>query len=251
MGLPEHADRLISEVIASNPNTAVVSQTGAPVSMPWISSAPAVVQAWYCGNETGNAIADVLFGDTNPGGKLPLTFPLRLEDTPTFLNYGSERGRTVYGEGVFIGYRFYETVKKEVLFPFGHGLSYTTFKLGSLAIDVSEPTDALRVSVQVENTGPRSGHETVQVYVSQKQPSVPRPVKELKGFRKVLLAPGESATVSVDMSLKYATSFWDEGRDAWVMERDTYTVFAGTSSADDTALQASFAVSGAKRWNGV
>ncbi|KIW45752.1 uncharacterized protein PV06_04110 [Exophiala oligosperma] len=250
-GLPGHADRLIREVAAANPNTAVVVQSGSPVAMPWMQLAPAIVQAWYGGNETGNAIADILFGDVNPAGKLPLTFPVRLEDTPTYLNFGSERGRTLYGEDVFVGYRFYEKSNRRVLFPFGHGLSYTEFKIGKLNIYTSEKEDTITVSISVQNLGSRAGAYVAQVYISQRQPSVARPIKELKGFTKVFLESGEEKTGTISMSFKYATSFWDEQKNAWAMEKDTFDVLIGSSSYDKESLSTSFEVSENKWWSGI
>jgi beta-glucosidase len=149
------------------------------------------MQAWYGGNETGNAIADVLFGETTPSGKLSLSWPIRVEDNPAFLNYRSERGEVVYGEGSYVGYRFYEKTKKDVLFPFGHGLSYTTFSMSNTSVE-SPSSDFITVSVDVKNTGSVDGAEVVQVYISQRKPSVQRPPKELKGFKKVQLKKGES-----------------------------------------------------------
>ncbi|KAJ9131240.1 Beta-glucosidase [Pleurostoma richardsiae] len=251
LGLPGHTDRLIREVLAANPNTAIVIQSGTPVAMPWVESAPAIMQAWYGGNETGNAIADVLFGDVNPAAKLPLTFPVRLEDTPTYLNFGSERGRTLYGEDIFVGYRFYEKSNKGILFSFGHGLSYTDFEIDELRVEALEGNDTINVSVSVQNTGSRAGGYVAQVYVSQRQPSIIRPVKELKGFAKVFLDQGEKKTLKIPMSLKYATSYWDEQKRSWAMEKDTFDVFVGSSSADDKMLSSSFEVSQARWWNGL
>lgn len=251
LGLPGLTDRLIREVLAANRNTAIVLQSGTPVAMPWVESAPAILQAWYGGNETGNAIADVLYGDVNPSAKLPLTFPRCLEDTPACLNFGSERGRTIYGEDVFVGYRFYEKMSRPVLFPFGHGLSYSDFVVDTLSVDVSETDDRLQVSVSVQNTGTCSGAYVAQVYVAQRQPSISRPAKELKGFGKVSLEPGQRQTLTVPMSLKYATSFWDEQKKAWAMEEDSYDVLVGGSSADDKTLSKSFVVTETRWWNGL
>jgi beta-glucosidase len=229
MDLPEGSDELIKAVCEANPNTVVVVQSGTPVTMhKWLDGANAVVQAWYGGNETGNAIADVVFGEVNPGGKLPLSFPVRNEDNPAFLNYKAERGRTLYGEDVYVGYRFYEKTKKEVGFAFGHGLSYTTFEIGDLA--VRDGDDEIVVSATVKNTGVRDGAEVVQVYLSQKSPSINRPVKELKGFKKVEVKKGEKETVEIRISKKYATSFWDEDEDSWIMEKDEFEVLVGNAS---------------------
>ena len=241
MNLPPGSDQLIQAVTAVNKNTAVVIQSGTPVSMPWLASTKALLQAWYGGNECGNAIADVIFGDVNPSGKLPLTFPKRVEDNPAFLNSRSERGQIFYGEGIYIGYRYYEKTRKDVLFPFGHGLSYTTFALRDLEVEDEANKNSvkrravnrnIRVSVSVRNTGSRAGAEVVQCYVSQRNPSVSRPVKELKGFAKVFLQPGHERRITILLSKRYAVSFFDEERDTWVMEKDEYDVLVGTSSAD-------------------
>lgn len=248
MGLPPGTDELIDRVIAANPNTVVVIQSGTPVSMPWVDRVPALVHAWYGGNETGNAIADVVFGKVSPSGKLPLTFPHRNEDNPAFLNYRSERGRTIYGEGVYVGYRFYEKCKREVAFPFGHGLSYTTFTLSSFSLQ--ETDDTLTVTLDVHNGGNVDGAEVVQVYVAQELPSIWRPIKELKGFRKVFVHSGKSERVTIPISRKYATSFWDEHRHAWVQEKGQYTVLVGNSSAH-TPLSATFHIGQTSWWTGL
>ena len=229
MDLPPGSDDLIKAVCATNPNTAVVVQSGTPITMAsWLSGANAIVQAWYGGNETGNAIADVVFGKTNPSGKLPLSFPMRNEDNPAFLNYRSERGRTIYGEDVYVGYRFYEKTKKDVAFAFGHGLSYTTFEISDLS--VSDSDNEITVAAKVSNTGSTHGAEVVQVYISQVAPSINRPPKELKGFEKVKLKAGEKEKVQLKISKKYATSFYDEERSSWVMEEGKYEVLVGNSS---------------------
>ncbi|KAK8233487.1 beta-glucosidase [Phyllosticta capitalensis] len=249
MELPGAANEMIAAVAAANPNTAVFMQSGTPVGMPWASSVPAIVQAWYGGNETGNAVADVLFGKANPSGKLPLSFPVRNEDNPAFLNYRSERGRTLYGEDVYVGYRFYEKVQREVLFPFGWGLSYTTFEMSNLRVEDST-SGKLVVRVDVKNTGSQRGAQVVQVYVSQEAPSINRPVKELKGFSKVWLDPGEQKEVRVELDKKYATSFWDEGAEAWTSEADEYSILVGDSSVS-TPLRAGFGVAKTSWWKGL
>ncbi len=204
---------------------------------------------WYGGNETGNAIADVLFGNVNPSAKLPLTFPVRLQDNPAFLNYRTERGRTLYGEDVYVGYRWYEALELPVLFPFGHGLSYTSFSYEDLK--VSSTGKELQISAKITNTGKIPGAEVVQVYVGQKNPSIRRPSKELKGFKKVVLQKGESKVVEIPIELKYATSFWDEIRDAWIVEKDEYEISVGKSSADEGALKGKFVVEKTSWWNGL
>lgn len=249
MTIPGHSNELIAAVASANPTTVVVLQSGCPVEMPWADQVPAILQSWYGGNETGNAIADVLFGSVNPSGKLPLSFPKRVEDNPAFLNYRSDRGRVLYGEDVFIGYRFYEATRREVLFPFGHGLSYTSFEISHLNVEDSDGT-TVTVTVQVANTGARDGAEVVQVYVAQKHPSVSRPKKELKGFAKVHLKAGERKAIQVHVSKKYAASWYDEKRDAWIMEKDEYAVLVGTSSAS-TPLVGGFVVEATSWWKGL
>ncbi|PVH77695.1 glycoside hydrolase family 3 protein [Cadophora sp. DSE1049] len=248
MDLPDLSDKLIFAVAAVNPRTVVVLQSGTPVSMPWASSVAGIVQAWYGGNETGNGIADVLFGDVNPSGKLPLSFPVNVEDNPAFLNYRSDKGRVLYGEDVFIGYRFYEAVKRKTRFPFGWGLSYTNFQLSDLVVEFRD--GMLDVTAQVKNVGSCDGAEVIQVYVSQQQTSVRRPAKELKGFQKVFVGVKGQVTVTVQIDRKYATSFWDEERDQWVEERGIYDVLVGQSSVD-IALKGSFKVGETTWWSGL
>lgn len=216
--------------------------------MPWASSVKAMIHAWYGGNETGNAIADVLFGKVNPSAKLPLSFPKKLQDNPAFLSYRTERGRTLYGEDIYVGYRYYEMLDLETLFPFGHGLSYTTFGISDLSVAKDEKN--VKVSVKVSNTGDVSGAEVVQVYISQQKPSIKRPKKELKGFTKVFLEKGESKTVEVNIETKYATSFWDEVRDSWIVEKDTYEVLVGSTSAE-IVQKGSFEVGQTTWWKGL
>lgn len=234
MDLPPHVDRLVEQVTKANKHTVVVMQSGTPVTMPWVDKVPGLLQAWYGGNETGNGIADVLFGDVNANGKLPLSFPIRVEDNPAFFNYKSENGVTVYGENVYIGYRYYETVKRDVLFPFGYGLSYTTFKLSNAKVSVvgdSFKEKQITVTVDVTNTGKASGKETVQVYISQRNSAIRRPAKELKGYTKVELDAGKTKTATVTIPMKYATSYWNDSTEKWISEADEYDVLVGNSSS--------------------
>lgn len=233
MDLPPPMDDLISAVAEAAPGrTAVVMQSGTPVHMPWVDKVAAVVQAWYGGNETGNIIADVLFGDANPSGKLSLSWPKRVEDNPAYLNYRSEGGRVLYGEDIYVGYRYYEKVKREVLFPFGFGLSYTEFELSGLEVvdDGKDEDGKITIKVTVKNVGSVKGQEVVQVYVAPPKSSVSRPVKELRGFTKVGLEAGESQRVEVTVQKKYAASYWDEFRDKWCVEGGEYGVIVGNSS---------------------
>lgn len=254
MDLPPNTDSLISSVLAANPNTVVVIQSGTPVAMPWASQAKAVIQAWYGGNETGHAIADVIYGTVNPSGKLPLTFPKRVKDNPTYLNYRSEAGRVLYGEDVYVGYRYYEKLEIEPLFAFGHGLSYTTFALSDLQVQPKENSNnnnnLLSLRCRLENTGSRSGAEVVQVYVAPVSPPIKRPVKELKGFTKQYLQPGEGADVEVEIDLVRATSFWDEREGRWLSAAGEYRILVGTGSVGEF-LETGVRVQKTRWWNGL
>lgn len=223
MALPVGTDTLIECVLAANPRTVVCIQSGTPVEMPWVDDAHAILQAWYGGCETGNGIADILYGDVNPSGKLPLSFPKRVQDNPAYLNFRSDRGRVLYGEDVFVGYRYYDKISKDVLFPFGHGLSYTTFQHDDLLVD--RYRDSLRVSLTVTNTGPVKGRETVQLYVAPLYDcSVSRPVRELKAFQKIELEPSHSRIVSFCLEATRITAFFDEDRNEWVSEKGWYDI---------------------------
>ncbi|MGB3716416.1 MAG: glycoside hydrolase family 3 C-terminal domain-containing protein, partial [Candidatus Promineifilaceae bacterium] len=224
---------LIKAVAATNPRTVVVLQTGSPVSMPWLDKVAGVIQAWYPGQECGNAIADVLFGDSDPSGKLPQTFPARLEDNPAFINYPGENGRVTYGEGIFVGYRYYEKKKIAPLFPFGFGLSYTNFAYDNLRLNTKElsPDDQLEVAVDVTNAGERAGKEIVQLYVCDATSSLVRPEKELKGFVKVALAPGETKAVRLTLD-RTSLAYWDDAKRSWVAEAGDFEVLVGSSSQD-------------------
>ncbi|HET6518307.1 MAG TPA: glycoside hydrolase family 3 C-terminal domain-containing protein, partial [Geminicoccaceae bacterium] len=240
MDLPGRQNELIERVAAVNPRTVVVLQTGAPVTMPWLDRVGAVLEAWYPGQECGNAIADVVFGRADPGGRLPQTFPVRLEDNPAFPNYPGANGKVRYEEGVFVGYRHHEKRGIRPLFPFGHGLSYTTVAYRNLRLDAERigPGDALPLALDVTNTGNRSGQEVVQVYVRDEQTGVPRPEKKLKAFAKVALQPGETRTVSFELGMR-ALAWFDAARSAWVAKPGTFEVLVGASSRDVRA-RASF-----------
>ncbi|OQD96043.1 hypothetical protein PENSOL_c017G11380 [Penicillium solitum] len=227
MDLPEPTGRLIAAVLDANRDAIIVTQSGAPINMqPWVSRATTLAHMWYGGNEMGTGLADVLFGDINPSGKLPLTFPNAIEDTPAFLNFESERGRTVYGEGVYVGYRYYEKSKRSVAFPFGHGLSYTQFEFSDLSVSPKA------VSVCVTNSGSIIGATVVQVYISPSPTNtISRPIKELKGFTKVFLDSCECQDVVIELD-RLSTSFWDETLGCWVSEKGIYGVHVGHSSAD-------------------
>ncbi|KAJ5390616.1 uncharacterized protein N7496_001684 [Penicillium cataractarum] len=248
MSLPPNTDELISRVLEANPNTVIVLQSGTPVEMPWINKAKALLHAWYGGNETGNSIANVVFGDVNPSGKLPLTFPRRLKDNPTYFNYRSEGGRVLYGEDVYVGYRYYEGLEVEPLFPFGHGLSYTKFELSDLNLG-RDSEGIMRVSCKVRNTGSRDGAEVVQVYVSPVAPPIKRPLKELKEFCKIQVRSGAEEVVTIPMDITRATSFWDEKTSSWCSHSGTYNIMVGTSSQGDF-LEKPFEISETTFWSG-
>jgi beta-glucosidase len=251
MNLPPSNDDLISAVLDANPNTVIVVQSGTPVAMPWADKAKAIVQAWFGGNETGNGIADVLYGDVNPSGKLPLTMPRRIQDNPAYSNYRCEGGRTLYGEDIYVGYRWYENIETAPLFPFGHGLSYTTFEMTDLELRQGGSNN-LTVSCQVENNGGRAGAQVVQVYVAApKSQYVGRPVKELKGFTKVFLEAGETDKVEIDLDLVQATSYWDEIEDKWCSEAGTYKIMVGDSSAATKFLTKEATVEKTTWWSGL
>lgn len=250
MELPGEQVALIERVAAANPRTVVVLQSGAPVRMPWLPKVAAVVEAWYGGQETGNAIADVLFGDVPASGKLTQTFPQRLEDNPAFVNYPGENGRVRYGEGIFVGYRFYEKKDVAPLFPFGYGLSYTTFSYGDLRLsaDTLAPDGSIEASIDVTNTGQRAGQEVAQLYVRDVQSHLARPHKELKGFAKLDLAPGETKTARFTLDRR-ALAYWDDGHRAWVAEAGEFEALAGASSADIRA-RAAFSLTQTARFDG-
>jgi beta-glucosidase len=236
MKLPYGQDELISRIVEANPRTIVVLLGGGPVVMgSWLSRVPAVLQVWYPGMEGGNALAATLFGDVNPSGKLPCTFPKRLEDSPAHaLNaYPGKDGTVRYLEGLLLGYRWFDTKKIEPLFPFGYGLSYTRFEYSGLKLvegkDASSP--ALTVEFEVTNTGAREGAEVAQVYVRDVESSLPRPLKELKGFRKILLKPGEKQMVSIPLE-RSAFAFYDPTKRGWLSEKGDFRIMVGSSSRD-------------------
>jgi len=233
MELMGQQNELITAVAQANPRTVVVLNVGAPVNMPWVEQVPAIVQAYYPGMENGNAVAAVLLGKVNPSGKLPVTFPVRLEDTPAYINTSYPGSREVnYGEGIFVGYRYYDKKDVAPLFPFGHGLSYTTFLYSDLKMAKKVKVGKMvEVSLTVTNTGKVAGKEVVQLYVSDLQSSLPRPPKELKDFAKLALAPGESGTVAFILDDR-ALSFYDPHKKAWVAEPGEFEVLVGSSSRD-------------------
>ncbi|KLP15911.1 beta-glucosidase [Fusarium fujikuroi] len=235
MDLPGRSNEFVSAVASVNPSTIVVNQTGSPITMPWKDEVSAIVQAWYQGQEQGNCLADVLLGTVNPSGKLPITFPKRIEDTPPYDNYPGENDVVHYGEGIYAGYRFYDHRKIEPLFPFGAGLSYTTFEYGNMRISSHEYHEEVGIEVEVDvtNTGSRDGKEIVQFYVGQINPRLHRPVRELKGWDKVFVCVGQTVTARMKID-KVSLSYWDDGVNKWVVEKDSeYRVTAAKDSRDE------------------
>jgi beta-glucosidase len=210
--LPGDQDDLVARIAAVNPNTVVVVNTGSPVAMPWVDEVGAILQVWFGGQEMSGGLVDVLLGDVDPGGRLPTTFPRRLEHNPSFGTFPGANDENRYGEGLLVGYRWYDTRDIDPLFPFGHGLSYTTFEIGVPVLSAATftPGDELAIDIPVANTGPRTGATVVQCYVAPVEPPVLRPRKELKAFGKVTLGPGQGDTVRLVLGDR-AFARWDPG----------------------------------------
>ena len=238
--LPGTQDSLIEQVVAAQPKTIVVVHNGSPVLMPWVSSVPSILEAWYPGSEDGNAVAAVLFGDFNPSGKLPITFPV--SDTQTAVNtpaqYPGVNNVATYSEGVFMGYRYYDQNNLTPLFPFGFGLSYTTFSFSNLSISPTtlpsfstNPNQTVTVSFNVKNTGSVTGAEVAQLYVGIPSPSssVPEPPKWLKGFQRISLTPGQTGTVQLTLNMR-SFAYWDVNSESWLVAPGTYQILVGDSS---------------------
>jgi beta-glucosidase len=248
LALPGRQAELALAVAAANPRTAVVVNAGAPVDLRFLARIPAALWLWYPGQEGGNALADVLFGDADPGGRLPTTFPERLEDVPCHAHgpsgYPGAEGRVVYAEGVFTGYRHYDTHGVAPLFPFGHGLSYARFEYGELVLsrDRLREGETLEARVRVRNAGARTGQEVVQLYVRDLEARVPRPDKELRAFEKLSLAPGEEREVTFRLGAR-DLAFFDEERKAFAAEPGAFEILVGRSSRDLRA-RARFALVG-------
>ncbi len=235
MALPNNQDELVRQVLAANPRTIVVLNNGTPVSMPWLNSVPALVEAWFPGQEGGRALAQVLFGDVNPSGHLPTTLGARREDYPDTGNFPGTSGRVRYDEGIYVGYRAFDKRNIQPLFPFGYGLSYTTFRLSNLKL--SSPTLAsngqLTASVQVTNTGQRAGAQVVQLYIHDLAPKIDKPVRELKGFSKVFLQPGQSQTVTLPLTPR-DFAWCDVKSKGWRADAGQYSIEVGDSSRNLT-----------------
>jgi len=233
--LPDGQDDLVRGVVEKNPQTIVILNSGGNVDMhQWLNRVPALLQAWYPGQEGGNALAKILFGDVNPSAKLPVTFEARKYDNPAFKSYPSDGGENVrYEEGVFVGYRGYDHFGIDPLFPFGFGLSYTQFEYSNLRIDQGESPDRddLKVSFEVRNIGDRAGGEVLQLYIKATRPTVERPVRELKGFEKVFLSPGESKEVTLRLD-RLSFAYFDSAASRWRTDPGEYEIAVGASSRD-------------------
>ena len=236
-GLPFAQDQLINELLAVNPNMVMALLSGNAVEMPWIKKVPAVLQGWYLGSQAGNALANVLSGETNPSGKLPFSFPVKLADNGA-IHYGEQSypGDSInqtYLEDILVGYRWHDTKKIPAQYSFGHGLSYTTFAFSKPEISSKKMTEdgSVVVSVNVKNTGDRAGKEVVQLYIKDKKSSLPRPEKELKGFKKVLLEPGQEQEVSFTITPK-ELSFYNDQDGKWIAEPGEFEAFIGNSSTN-------------------
>lgn len=233
MRMPDCQNELIAKVAAVQPNTIVVLHNGSPVEMPWADQVKGIVEAYLGGQAVGGAVCDILFGKVNPSGRLPETFPKKLEDNPSYLSYIGEGDMVEYREGIFVGYRYYDKKKMDVLFPFGYGLSYTAFDYSNLRVDKKKfkDTDTVTVTVDVTNTGKMAGKEVVQLYVADKESAVIRPEKELRDFAKVELMPGETKTVSFTLG-KRAFAYYNTTIHDWHVETGEFVIQIGRSSRD-------------------
>lgn len=233
MRMPDCQNYLIQEILKVQKNVVVVLHNGSPVEMPWADEVSAVLEAYLCGQAVGAAEADILFGKVNPSGKLAETIPYHLEDNPSYLNFPGDGQKVEYKEGVFVGYRYYDTKKMPVRYPFGYGLSYTTFEYSDLQLSKEriKDTETLQVNVKVKNTGKMAGKEVVQLYVSDKTNAVMRPVKELKNFVKVELQPQEEKTVTMELN-KRSFAWYNTKVNDWYAESGTYEILIGSSSRD-------------------
>jgi beta-glucosidase len=234
MQMPFGQNQLIEAILDANPNTIIVLMGGGPMDMrAWQADAKGILQAWYPGMEGGNALADIIFGNVNPSGKLPMTFPVKLEDSPAHavakLELPVTSLETEYTEDIFVGYRYYDTYEVEPAFAFGHGLSYTSFDYANL--NITKGASSVTVSIDITNTGELAGKEVVQVYVHDEASSLDRPQKELKAFQKVELAPGATETVTFELG-ENAFSYYDDTKSAWVLEPGSFTLLIGSSSRD-------------------
>ncbi|CAG1968513.1 unnamed protein product [Fusarium graminearum] len=254
LNLPGRVDELIGAVLQANPNAIIITQSGLPIEMPWESQASTLLHAWFGGQECGHGMADVLFGKANPSGRLSLTFPKSIKHTPAYLTFSKADYDIVYGEGVFIGHRYYEMVDREPLFYFGHGLSYSKFAYSNLTVPKefeSSVDHKMQVTVDIKNHGPFAGAEVVQLYIHHANSSLQRPVRELKAFSKVYLDVDEAKTVNLTLD-KYSLSFWCQEASTWKAEAGTYTIIlASSSNPKDEIARESFVLPETFFWKGL
>lgn len=246
MNLPDCQNTLIERIASVQKNVVVVLHNGSPVRMPWKEQVKGILEAYLGGEAVGKAIVDLLFGKANPCGRLAETFPERLEDTPCYLTYGKGKDTALYQEGVFVGYRYYTSRNVKAAYPFGYGLSYTTFAYENLTVDKKEmdDTEILKVSVNVKNTGDRSGKEVVQLYVQAPGDEVVRPIRELRGFDKIMLEPGEEKTVTFELDMR-AFAYWNTQIHDWFAEDGIYRILIGRN-AEEMLLEETVTVHGTK-----
>ena len=252
LALPPGVDECIERILEANPRTVLVTQSGMPFDVSrWIDKCSAMLHAWYGGNEVGNGVADVLFGEVCPSGRLPISWPKRIEDCPSFLNFGSVRGRVLYGEDVYVGYRGYDKCGTEVMWPFGFGLSYARVEIEGIEVTSLEEGGKRKrlVSVDLKNVGDCQAEEVVQVYISAPDSTIQRPLRELCGFEKIGLKAGESKRVEVEID-RYAGAVWDESEERWLVEKGRYVLNVGRSSRD-LPLTATFKVVEDEHWTGL
>ncbi|KAJ4244743.1 hypothetical protein NW762_014319 [Fusarium torreyae] len=252
--LPGRVDQLVEAVLKANPDAIIITQSGLPIEMPWVSQAATLLHAWFGGQETGHGMSDVLFGKVNPSGRLSLTFPKSIKHTPAYLTFSKADYDIVYGEGVFIGHRYYEMVDREPLFYFGHGLSYSTFEYSNLLVPsefTSNVSHEMRVTVDITNKGSYAGAEVVQLYIHHVDSSLQRPIRELKAFTKVYLEVGQTKTAELTLD-KYSISFWSQEVSKWKAEAGEYVVIlASSSNPKDEITRARFVLPETFFWKGL
>ena len=228
LSLPANQDTLIESILKANQNTVIVLNSGSPVSMPWIDKSKAIIQSWFGGQEYGNSLADIIFGKVNPSGKLPTTFPKRIEDTPAFGCYPGENSQMDYEEKLLVGHRWYEKKNIKPLFPFGFGLSYTDFSFSNLEI-IKNDNYNIECKFEIKNAGMMDGSEVAQCYVSFSNLTKDEPLKTLQSFKKVFIKKGNTMELKLALN-KRSFSYWDIQEKNWIVRPGTYTISIGSSS---------------------